>query len=79
VLGVFNDHGYREAESEIRGILGSVGGPMNPRELVRRVNGRGIPLDVGSAVMWELIGFGELELSKNWLVSLPEHPIAVTS
>ena len=64
---------HRKAEGEIRGAFEEAEGSMKPRELVRTMKERGVRPNLGSAMMWELIDFGDLTLSRmDRKVSLPE-------
>jgi len=38
----------------------------------------GIPTDVASTTMWEMIGAGDIELSDDWHVSLVRNPKTVS-
>lgn len=63
---------YDEAESHITTLLKDAQGGYLAHKLVARLRQDGIPANVGSTAMWEMIGVGQLELSDHWFVSLAE-------
>ncbi len=58
---------YELAEEYIKDALAE--GSYRPHELVEHLGGWGVSADVASAVMWEMIGAGEIELSEDWHIS----------
>ena len=63
---------YELAERRIRESLQRTDGlTYRPHELVEYLSSEpGIPTDVASTIMWEMIGAGDIELSNDWHVSL---------
>ena len=64
---------YELAERRIREILQRADSTYMPHELVEHLSSKpGIPADVVSTTMWELIGVGAIELSDDWRISLAQ-------
>ena len=62
---------YELAERRIRETLRRTDWTYRPHELVEHLSSEpGIPTDVASTIMWEMIGVGDIELSDDWHVSL---------
>jgi hypothetical protein len=66
---------YEIAERCIREILRQAEASYKAHELVERLGERGVPKDIGSATMWDMIGAGEVVLSNDWHVSLAADPV----
>ena len=68
---VLREREYELAESRIRETLQRTDSTYRPHELVEYLSSEpGIPTDVASTIMWEMIGTGDIELSDDWHVSL---------
>jgi hypothetical protein len=68
---VLREREYELAESRIRETLQRTDSTYRPHELVEYLSSEpGIPTDVASTIMWEMIGAGDIELSDDWHVSL---------
>jgi hypothetical protein len=62
---------YELAERRLRETLQRADSAYRPHELVEHLSSEpGIPTDVASTIMWEMIGAGDIELSDDWHVSL---------
>jgi hypothetical protein len=68
---VLREQEYELAERRIRETLRRADSTYRPHELVEQLSSEpGIPTDVASTTMWEMIGAGDIELSDDWYVSL---------
>jgi hypothetical protein len=68
---VLREREYELAERRIRETLQLTDSTYRPHELVEHLSREpGIPTDVASTIMWEMIGTGDIELSDDWHVSL---------
>jgi hypothetical protein len=68
---VLREREYELAERRIRETLQRTDSTYRPHELVEHLSSEpGIPTDVASTIMWEMIGTGDIELSDDWHVSL---------
>ena len=47
--------------------------PVMPHEVVEKLQKQGVSADVGSSALWEMIGTGEVELSKDWRLTTRTH------
>jgi hypothetical protein len=72
---VLREREYELAERRIRETLQRADSTYRPHELVEQLSSEpGIPTDVASTAMWEMIGAGYVELSDDWYVSLVRSP-----
>jgi hypothetical protein len=70
---VLREQEYELAERRIRETLQRADSTYRPHELVERLSSKpGIPADVVSTTMWEMIGVGDIELSDDWRISLAQ-------
>jgi hypothetical protein len=70
---VLREQEYELAERRIRETLQRTDSTYRPHELVEHLSSKpGIPADVVSTTMWEMIGVGDIELSDDWRISLAQ-------
>ena len=68
---VLREREYELAERRIRETLQRADSTYRPHELVEQLSSEpGIPTDVASTAMWEMIGAGYIGLSDDWHISL---------
>jgi hypothetical protein len=73
---VLREQEYELAERRIRETLERADSDNRPHELVEYLSEeKGIPADVGSTTMWEMIDAGDIELSDDWHIRLAYRPI----
>jgi len=68
---VLREREYELAERRLRETLQLTDWTYRPHELGEHLSREaGIPTDVASTIMWEMIGTGDIELSDDWHISL---------
>lgn len=60
---------YESIQSLIISIIDDADVSIDPVELLEDLRGKGISRELGSTIMWEMIGAGHISKSKDWHLS----------
>jgi hypothetical protein len=72
---------YEHIQNLILSIIDKAGSSADPVSLLAQLRHEGIPRELGSTIMWEMIGAGHINQSRDWRLSREERvsPEAVYS
>ena len=69
---------YNDIQERILSIVEESNSPVAPTELLERVrDDYGVPRELGSAVLWEMIRAGYIDRSEDWRVSYPGRKVGM--
>lgn len=60
---------YEEIQSRILVIIDKTDSPTNSVSLLAKLRQEDIPRELGSTIMWEMIGAGYINRSRDWRLS----------
>jgi hypothetical protein len=63
---------YQEIRGQIQEIIRGSGEPLEPSELIVRLRERGVSRELGSTILWEMIGAGYVTRSETWELNLTQ-------
>jgi hypothetical protein len=69
-----NSQQYRAIRDQIYALIRESDSSIDPPELLARLRQEGIPREVASTIMWEMIAAGYISRSKDWLLSPEREP-----
>ena len=65
---------YKAIQGQIYGLIRESDSSIHPPELLARLRREGIPREVASTIMWEMIASGYISRSKDWLLAPEREP-----
>ena len=60
---------YESIQTLIMSIINGAGSSIDPVDLLAHLRREGVSRELGSAIMWEMIGAGYISRSKDWSLS----------
>jgi hypothetical protein len=69
-----NSQEYRAIQEHIYELIRDSNSSIPPPELLARLRQEGIPRELASTIMWEMIAAGYISRSKDWLLSPEREP-----